>query len=145
MNVKPRSRCCVGWFNQLFRRRRRIRVTFGPSQPLYFNVEVDVTYVLPADRQVGLAIVEKDAAGNVLSETAGPFAWSVSDESVLKVVDHGDGTATLSPVGPLGAAQVNVIDTDDQLSGTLDVTVVAGAAASVTIIAGEAVPVVPAA
>lgn len=71
--------------------------------------------------------------------------FSSSDESVVTIEqDASDPNKATMKAGLPGVAQVNVSadadmgDGDTEITGTLDVTVVAGAAASITVNAGAA-------
>ncbi len=88
-----------------------------------------------------LSISAVDAAGNPTTLPAGSVTWSSSDPKVATVTPAADGmTADVAAVGPLGNAQVVVSVLVDPakpaLTGTLDVTVVASAAATIQITAG---------
>jgi uncharacterized protein YjdB len=65
--------------------------------------------------------------------------WQSSDESIVTITPAVDGaSADVLAAGKLGTAQVSVtVQAGDQsLAGTLDVQVVAGSAASISISAG---------
>jgi hypothetical protein len=84
----------------------------------------------------------KSAKGNPASVEAGSVVFSSSDPAVLAVTDNGDGTCRADAVGPVGNAQLIVTADADlgegvvPITGTLDVTVVAGMAAVINVTAG---------
>jgi hypothetical protein len=89
-----------------------------------------------------LGVTFTDAKGNPALVDGAP-AWSVSDPTILSVTPTADGMgATIAALGPLGSCQVSVTADADMggdvkaLVGTLDVSVVAGAAVSANISAG---------
>lgn len=85
-------------------------------------------------------LVVTSARGNAAAVQS--VVFSSSNEAVLAVVDNGDGTAKASAVGPAGSAQLIVTADADlgegvkNITGTLDVEVVAGDAAIIVIEAG---------
>jgi hypothetical protein len=87
-----------------------------------------------------LTLSAADAAGNPVPLPTGSVAWATSDPTILTVTPSADGmSAELGAVGPLGTAQVTVavaVDPSTTLTGSLDVTVVASAAATIQIIPG---------
>ena len=90
-----------------------------------------------------LTLTAADAAGNPVALPTGSVSWSVSDPAILAITPSADGSsADLAAQGPLGTAQVQVsvaIDPTTTLTGTLDVTVVASAAATIQIVPGTPV------
>jgi len=90
-------------------------------------------------QQDTLALAATDAAGNPATLPTGSVTWSSSDPTILSVTPSNDGmSAIVAAQGPLGAAQVQVavqLDTGT-LTGTLDVSVVASAAATIQIVPG---------
>lgn len=91
-----------------------------------------------------LAISAVDAAGNPAVFPAGAVTWTSSAPTIATVTPSADGlTADVAAVGPLGAAQVLVSVVVDPtlppLTGTLDVTVTASAAATIQVTAGAPV------
>lgn len=91
-----------------------------------------------------LAISAVDAAGNPATLPAGAVTWTSSDPAIAAVTPSADGmSADVAAVGPLGNAQVAVSVVVDPaqppLTGTLDVTVTASAAATIQITAGAPV------
>lgn len=99
--------------------------------------------LLRDDQKVDLSVSFTDQAGNpVAPEQVGSLTFSVDDASVLAVEDHGDGTATVTTVGPLGTATVTVMnDHDDDgtadFQGSLAFDVVAGDVAAINVVPGE--------
>jgi hypothetical protein len=87
-----------------------------------------------------LALTASDGAGNTVPLPAGSVTWGTSDPTILAITPSADGmSADVAAQGPLGAAQVTVavaLDASTTLTGTLDVTVVASAAATIQIVAG---------
>jgi hypothetical protein len=82
-----------------------------------------------------------DAAGNPAPLPAGSVTWGVSDPTILAITPAADGiSADVAAQGPLGTAQVTVSVALDATStpktGSLDVTVVASAVATIQIVAG---------
>lgn len=128
-------------------------VTTGPAVRLIFSARLEdqdlgeITMIQITDTQkVTLSIQPVDAKGNPALVDGAP-AWNSSDPSIITVAPSADGlSAVASAAGPLTAegasVQVSVtVDADlgegtKEISGTLDVTVVAGAAVSVAINAG---------
>lgn len=98
--------------------------------------------VLTDEQKVELALSPKTAAGNPAALDGAPV-WTVSDEAVLELTVSADGlTASVAAKG-LGSAQVSVVadaDLDEgetrEISGVLDIVVVAAEAASLGISAG---------
>lgn len=103
---------------------------------------LNMALVLTDEQKVGLSLAPRTAAGNPASLDGAPV-WSVSDPAVLDLVVSDDGlSATVSAKG-LGAAQVSVVadadlDSDEtrELTGVLDVLVVAAEAATLGVTAG---------
>lgn len=93
-----------------------------------------------------LSISIKNAAGNDAPVDGAP-QWASSNSEVLTVTPSEDGmSADVVAVGPLGSATVSVkADADlgegvSQIAGSMDVEVVASAATTVEITAGETTP-----
>lgn len=88
----------------------------------------------------------RSAKGNPAQVQAGSVVFASSDPTVLQVTDAGDGTARCDAVGPVGNAQLIVTADADlgdgvvPITGTLDVTVVAGQAAVINVTAGAPQP-----
>lgn len=86
-----------------------------------------------------LSVQPVDKKGNPAT-LAGVPAWTVSDPTLATLNTAPDGlSSTVLAVGPLGHVQVAATFDDgaeDVLSGTLEVDIVAGAAATLYITAG---------
>lgn len=100
-----------------------------------------MAFMLQSGQQVDLTATYQDAHGNpaqVESQT-----WSSSDDTVLTVDDHDDGTATATTTGTLGTAQIQLTadarfgDEVHDITGVLDVEVVAAEAVTAVITPGE--------
>lgn len=96
---------------------------------------------LTSTQKASLSLAAYDAKGNPAAVEG--VGWNVSDPAILTVTPGDDpATATVFAVGPVGVAQVQVkadADIGDgtrELTGTLDVEVVAGEAAVITVTAG---------
>jgi len=97
-----------------------------------------MAFQLRDDQTASATVTAKDARGN-LAEIQAP-AWASSDEGIITVEPSADGlSATITPTGPLGTAQVQFSADADlgegvvTLSGAADVEVVGGEASSVEI------------
>jgi len=102
--------------------------------------------VLTDEQKVALTVAFTTASGNP-ARIDGVPKWQTSDETILTVVADEDGqTATATTVGPLGTAQVSVTADADlgagirEITGTLDVEVLAAEAVTVGITAGTPEP-----
>ena len=89
-----------------------------------------------------LTIQPQERRGNPASLDGAP-TWTSSDPAMLSVTPSADGmSAEVSAVGPLGTATVTVTADADltegraELTGTLDVTIVAGTASQITMTPG---------
>lgn len=98
-----------------------------------------MAYSMADDATVGFVIRAVDAKGNPASLDGVP-EWAVSDDDLLAVTPAADGlSASVSAVGPLGTAQVQV--TADarmgpevlEITGSLDITIVAGEAVMISL------------
>lgn len=151
----------VASFNLRVKGRRRLRLIWriGPATdttpddriikpPPYAQStgKRDVTMDLMADKQVVLTIGYTDEVGNPVDSPDGATStFTVDDPTIINLTDNGDGTATAAAVGALGTANVHVAATLDgqELTGDLNIVVVAGLAERVTITAGEPTEVTP--
>ncbi len=101
------------------------------------------TLALLDNQHCPLAIQAVDAAGNPATLPAGAVTWTSSNPSVAAITPSADGmTCDVAAVGPLGTAQIGVsvaVDATTTLTGSLDVTVSAGAAATIQIVPGTPV------
>lgn len=102
--------------------------------------------ILPDTHQFPVSISIVDAKGNP-AQVEGVPVWASSDESVALVVPASDGlSAVVAAVGPLGTCQITVTADADlgegvtNISGLLDVTVVASAAVGITLNPGPTEP-----
>jgi hypothetical protein len=99
--------------------------------------------ILTDEQKVALSIEPRTAAGNP-ARVDGVPVWSVSNAEVLSLQVSEDGlSAVVTTAGPLGDSQVVVTadaDMDEgevrEITGILDVTVVAAEAASLAVNAG---------
>ena len=122
-------------------RDRRQAVGFYFSTKTARGLLLGVNMFLLTDDNPGQAFVLNpvDKKGNPAPVDS--LKWSVSDPALLNLAVSTDGTqATLTAVGRLGTAQLNVTcqpqgdeDPAKTLSGSLSIQVVAGAAATITI------------
>jgi len=96
---------------------------------------------LTDSQQVNLTVEPVDKKGNQATIDAAP-TWTSSDATVATVTPAADGlSATVVAVGKLGTAQIVITASSGgtSVSGTLDLVVVGGAAASLAITAGAPV------
>src|SRR6185436_3167778 len=100
-----------------------------------------MSLILTDEQKVSLTIQPLTAAGNS-AKVDGVPVWSVSDSNILSLTVSEDGlSAVVTTVGPLGDCKVSVSADADlgegirNLTGTLDITVVAAEAASIGIVA----------
>lgn len=105
---------------------------------------------LKDSQKCALALELKSAAGNPATPDGVPV-WEVSDANVLEIQPAADGlSATVVAKGPVGNAQVTVkVDADlgagvREITGILDVEVLAGEATVVLVAAGVPEENVPA-
>ncbi|MFA5941379.1 MAG: hypothetical protein WC809_18660 [Sinimarinibacterium sp.] len=81
-----------------------------------------IMFTLPVDRVAAGKVAYVDVKGNI-ARVDGPPKWSSSDENVLAVAASEDGmSATITPLGPLGGAQVKVEADADLGEGFVPVT-----------------------
>jgi hypothetical protein len=106
---------------------------------------------LQADKEFDLSLQFTDEMGNPVDAPAGAVTvWTqVDGPEFVTLVDHGDGTATVTALGPLGNSTIHSATTVDFGAGPVEVTgddlisVVAGDAQRVTIVEGPAREVTP--
>lgn len=92
-------------------------------------------FTLPDDKTASAAVAYVDAKGNP-AKVDGVPAWSSSDPAILDVVAAADGmSATVTPVGPLGTAQVKIEADADLGAGVTTIITLA----DVEVVGGEAV------
>ena len=101
--------------------------------------------VLTDEQKVALVLAPKTAAGNPASLDGAPV-WSITDPAVADLVVAADGLSADVVAKALGSAQVSVVGDADldagetrEISGVLDIVVVAAEAASLGIVAGTPV------
>lgn len=104
-----------------------------------------MAFLLTDVQKVSLSITPVTAAGNAAPVES--VTWASSNEAVLTVVAAEDGlSAVATAVGPLGTAQVTVVadaligEGTVELTGVLDVEVVASQAVSLVVAAGTPEP-----
>jgi len=121
------------------------RIVKGP--PYGPTGKADLIMDLQADKQVEVDVQFTDEVGNPADNPGdASVTYTTDNPTVLNVTDHGDGTATVAATGTLGPANVHVAvssPTLGSLTGDLGVTVVAGLAERVNIVAGEPTEVTP--
>lgn len=92
-------------------------------------------FTLPDDKTASAAVAYVDAKGNP-AKVDGTPVWSSSDDTILTVTPSSDGlTAEVTPVGPLGTAQVKVEADADLGAGVVPLI----SLADVEVVAGQAV------
>lgn len=105
---------------------------------------LQVQYQLNDDTAVNFALTALDEWGNPTIVGLGvPTVTSISDPTILEAVVQPDKSLQVTPLGKIGTCQVAVsvpvgVST---LSGSLDVTVVAGTATSISFTPGKTTPV----
>lgn len=103
--------------------------------------KVDALMDLMADKQVAVSLEYTDEMGNPTGDAPGDVTatFSVDLPDLLNLTDHGDGTCTVAAVGPLGQANVHVdvMANGQELTGDLQINVVAGLTERVNMVAGE--------
>src|SRR6185436_18950434 len=121
----------MSWFTDLFPTRRRVRFVIGPVLEWLFPVEVEMIVALRDTQEVKLKSVEVDVHGDVV-DSAGPFTYTSSDETLAKVVRKDDGSQWARSQGKVGNC---VISCDDAtgLHGDLTLQIGAGAPVAVTV------------
>lgn len=94
----------------------------------------DFTMQLPDDKTVSATAAFVDAKDNPAKVDGAPV-WATDRPDLLSVADNGDGTATITPVGPLGSGQVTCTADADLGAGVVPVILLG----TVEVIAGQAV------
>jgi hypothetical protein len=95
--------------------------------------------ILKDDQLVAIALSYTDSVGNPAAAPQAAPIWSSSDETVGTVSDNGDGSATVTAVGPLGSFQAQVSVTMDDggiITGVAEFQVVADSASTITLTVG---------
>lgn len=104
-------------------------VTFQPEE------DSMTAFTLPDDKTAGAAVAYVDAKGNPATVDGAPV-WTSSDETILTVAAAADGmSAVVTPVGPLGTAQIKIDADADMGAGVTDIITLA----DVEVVAGQAV------
>lgn len=118
-------------------------VTTTPHMQRCPKGKVLVMLTLTSSQKATLTVSFLDKKGNPAPVDGAP-TWGVDNPNVAALVPSVDGlSAEVSAIGPLGTALVSVqADADlgegmTHIAGTLEVTVVSGAASTVEIVAGE--------
>jgi hypothetical protein len=107
---------------------------------------VDVMADLKADQTAQFELAATDEMGNPVPLPAGStVTYSVDRPDLVSLVDNGDGTGSVTAVGPLGDAVLSAAGTVNgrEATGTLLVSVVAGDAERFTIEMGEPTEATP--
>lgn len=94
-----------------------------------------------------VSIVAEDEFGNPTGALDGAPAWSMSDSTLGTVEASEDGmSATVKPSGKLGTCQLQVLAAAQgkQISGSLELVMIAGDASQIVIQAGTAFDPTPA-
>lgn len=136
---------------------RRMRFGIGPVRenkakvtltPQYWGTprgELMATLTLTDSQSCPLSVAFVDAAGNPAVVDGAP-QWLTGNSEILALAPAADGlSCVVNAAGPLGTATVSVSADADlgsgstTISGSLDVTVIAGAAVTVDITAGTPV------
>jgi hypothetical protein len=117
------------------RRTPKVRMTLRYGA-FAVTFEGDSMFTLPDDKTAAASVAYVDAKGNPAKVEGAPV-WSSSDDTILSVLAAADGmSAVVTPVGPLGSAQVKIEADADLGAGVspiitlADVEVVAGTAVS---------------
>jgi len=109
--------------------------------------KVDVIMDLRADQKVALAGQWTDEVGNpVPTPPDSTVVFTVDNATVINLTDNGNGTAVAAATGTLGTANVHAVATAPgmpQLTGDLQIVVVAGLAERFNIVAGTPEEVTP--
>lgn len=101
-----------------------------------------MAFILTDSQKVDLALKAKTKAGN--PTTLENVVWATSDDTVATVESTGDLTAVVKTTGKLGTAQISIKadaklgEGEKELTGTFDLEVVPGDAATIEVSAGEA-------
>lgn len=107
----------------------------------------DVVMDLRADQKVTLTGQWTDEVGNPTTTPVGAtVVYTVDNATVIDLTDNGDGTAVAAATGTLGTANVHAVATapgQPELTGDLQIVVVAGLAERFNIVAGEPEEVTP--
>jgi len=122
-----------------------VALEFWQINPDGTRSKIDMAFTLTDIQQVTLAITAVDARGNPAKLDGAPV-WATSDAALLTVTPSADGMSCVATaVGPLGTAQVTVTADADlgagirELTGLLDIEIIASEALNVTIVPGTPV------
>lgn len=95
---------------------------------------------LKVDNSIPFTVAGQDEMNNQVPLPAGvTVVYSVDDDGVLSLVDNGDGSCVVTPVGPLDSAHLSAVVTQDggpTLEGTTEIVVVAGDAERLALVPG---------
>lgn len=109
--------------------------------------KADVTVDLRADQKVTLTGQWTDEVGNpTTTPTGATVVYTVDNATVINLTDNGNGTAVAAATGTLGTANVHAVANAPgfpELTGDLQIVVVAGLAERFNIVAGEPEEVTP--
>lgn len=108
--------------------------------------KVDLVMDLMSDKKVELSVEWTDEMGNpTTAPSDATVAYTVDDPNVINLTDNGDGTAVAAAVGTLGTANVHVVATVNgtEVTGDLQIVVVAGLGERLNVVAGEPTEVTP--
>lgn len=114
------------------------RIVQGTPQPA--TGKVDLVMDLMADKKVDLSVEWTDEMGNpTTTPDNATVTYTVDNTEVVNLTDNGDGTAVAAAVGPLGTANVHVAATVNgtEVTGDLQIVVVAGLGERLNVVAGE--------
>lgn len=138
-------RCFIKEFwREYFKKKRRYKLVFIVStQQPFLGGKMQL---IPIDQQLALQISEQDAKGNQETSLV-PFdvppTWALVDASLGSVVVADDGmSASVVPSGALGQSQVQLTGVigGKTYQGSLDVQMVPGAVAAISIQPGALSP-----
>ena len=105
------------------------------SNGLTVEFQGDFAMLLPVDKKVSATVLFTDAAGNAAGVEGIPV-WGTDRPDLLSIeVDPAGYAATITPLGPLGSAQVTVSADADLGEGVVPLVVLG----QLDIIAGQAV------
>lgn len=114
--------------------KRSLRIPLGPVSEQGAIEVANQALTLTDSQKVKLGpVTAVDRRGNP-APLAGPVTFKSNDESILTVTDNGDGTAEALAAGPLGNTQIEIAD--GTATGVIDVTVIAGSEAGLTVAIG---------
>jgi hypothetical protein len=108
--------------------------------------KADLNMLLQADKKVTVSLQAHDEVGNP-AEFDGAITFAGSDNTILAVTDHEDGTCEVAATGLLGTATVTVVATRDSdgktFQGSLAFDVVTGDVESIELVASAPSEVTP--